>query len=615
MNILMALSQREITGAEVYAATLTDELMNRGHNVVIVSDTLTVQSKAKFYPLAFNRRFLPERISHVRKLCQIIKENDIQVVHAHSRASSWSCAIACKLCRIPLITTTHGRQPVHFTRKLNKGFGLKSICVCENIQTQICNELGFPKEDTILLRNPVNADAFKFTPPVSANPREEGHAATRENHSISVALIGRLSGPKGDVAYEVLHQLSPYKHIHVQIIGSKDIPSRFDEFKGLENIEFLGYRTDVPELMQQADVIIGAGRVGIEAMLTGRPLIAVGEAIYEGLVTHETIGAVLSSNFGDINYVNATKLDFSSLKDDIEAAACMTAAELTELRDIVKHEFDLNRIVSTVEQLYSRTYVEYKHYEMPVIMYHRVIDSPDEAGVHGTYVSKETFRKHLELLKRKGIRTVTFKELAEDHLLLKRFDKNNKFVVLTFDDGYEDNYRVMFPILKEYGAKAVIFLLSESTYNQWDADNKDNPEKRLSLMSQEQVKEMEAYGIEFGVHTKTHPFLAQLPIEEARAQIVESKQKLEETYGHPFITFAYPYGNLNDAVKEEVRKAGFTFAVSTDSGDVTVDSDLFQIRRIAIFPRNSMLTFLRKVSGRYNFIKMRREERAYGHHN
>lgn len=617
MNILMALSQREITGAEVYAATLTEQLMKRGHKVVIVSDTLTVKSDALFIPLAFNERSLADRFSHVRTLCRIIKEHDIQVVHAHSRASAWSCAIACKLCRIPLITTTHGRQPVHLSRKINKSFGVKSICVCENIRTQICNDLGYAQNNTILLRNPVNATAFNFTP--KSTSEHEGDNALKSNnqdgkHEILVALVGRLSGPKGDVAYEVLSKLSKHKHIQVQIIGSKFIPERFNKFENLENVHFLGYRTDVPELMKKADVIIGAGRVGIEAMLTGRPLIAVGEAIYEGLVTKANIGAVLSSNFGDINSINETHLDFSTLKDDVEAAVKLTSDELADLKDIIKHEFDMERIVNTVEQLYSRTYVEYKRYEMPIIMYHRVVDSPDEVGVHGTYVTKELFKKHMQVLKDNGYRTVTFKELAEDHLLTKRFDKGNKFVVLTFDDGYEDNYRVMFPILKEFGAKAVIFLLSESKYNEWDVNNPHNPEKRFDLMSEEQVKEMAAYGVEFGAHTKTHPYLSSLPIEEAREQIVQCKQKLEQTYGQPFITFAYPYGDLNDEVKSEVRKAGFTFAVSTDSGEINVDSDLFQIRRIGIFPRNSMLTFRRKISGYYNFIKMRREEKAYGHH-
>lgn len=617
MNILMALSQREITGAEVYATTLTEQLMKRGHKVVIVSDTLTVKSDALFIPLAFNERSLADRFSHVRTLCRIIKDHDIQVVHAHSRASAWSCAIACKLCRIPLITTTHGRQPVHLSRKINKSFGVKSICVCENIRTQICNDLGYAQKNTILLRNPVDATAFNFTPK-STSEHEADNALKSNNqdgmHEILVALVGRLSGPKGDVAYEVLSKLSEHKHIQVQIIGSKFIPERFNKFENLDNVHFLGYRTDVPELMKKADVIIGAGRVGIEAMLTGRPLIAVGEAIYEGLVTKANIGAVLSSNFGDINSINETHLDFSTLKDDVEAAVKLTSNELADLKDIIKHEFDMERIVNTVEQLYSRTYVEYKRYEMPIIMYHRVVDSPDEVGVHGTYVTKELFKKHMQVLKDNGYRTVTFKELAEDHLLTKRFDKGNKFVVLTFDDGYEDNYRVMFPILKEFGAKAVIFLLSESKYNEWDVNNPQNPEKRFDLMSEEQVKEMAAYGVEFGAHTKSHPYLSSLPIEEAREQIVQCKQKLEQTYGQPFITFAYPYGDLNDEVKSEVRKAGFTFAVSTDSGEINVDSDLFQIRRIGIFPRNSMLTFRRKISGYYNFIKMRREEKAYGHH-
>ena len=148
MNILMALSQREITGAEVYAATLTHELLERGHKVVIVSDTLTVPTEAPFIPLAFNQRSLSERLHHVRTLLQIIKQYDIQVVHAHSRASAWSCALACKIARIPLITTTHGRQPVHLSRKIIKAFGEYSICVCENIQKQITRDLGFALDRT-----------------------------------------------------------------------------------------------------------------------------------------------------------------------------------------------------------------------------------------------------------------------------------------------------------------------------------------------------------------------------------------------------------------------------------------------------------------------------------
>lgn len=164
MNILMALSQLEVTGAEVYGVTLSDELIRRGNNVIIVSDTLTKESKAKYIKLEFNKRGLGERINQVKTLLKIIKENDIHVVHAHSRASSWSSEIACKIAGIPLITSTHGRQPVHLSRKIFKAFGDLTIPVCENIETHLINELGVYPQKAVVLRNPINTEDYPFIP-------------------------------------------------------------------------------------------------------------------------------------------------------------------------------------------------------------------------------------------------------------------------------------------------------------------------------------------------------------------------------------------------------------------------------------------------------------------
>ena len=146
MNILMALSQLEVTGAEVYAVNLANELIKRGNNVYIVSDTLTKKTEAEYFKIEFNKRKLLERIGHIKELLRIIKEKDIHVVHAHSRASSWSSGIACKIAGIPLITTTHGKQPVHMSRKIIKGFGDYSLAVCENVYEQMAEELHFKRE-------------------------------------------------------------------------------------------------------------------------------------------------------------------------------------------------------------------------------------------------------------------------------------------------------------------------------------------------------------------------------------------------------------------------------------------------------------------------------------
>ena len=88
---------------------------------------------------------------------------------------------------------------------------------------------------------------------------------------------------------------------------------------------------------------------------------------------------------------------------------------------------------------------------------------------------------------------------------------------------------------------------------------------------------------------------------------------MEEKLGHALISFAYPYGNLNEDVKKIVKNSGYNFAVATDSGDISFSEDLFQIRRIGIFSTNNFFTFKRKVSGKYNFIKIKREKKEKRH--
>ena len=595
MNILMALSQLEVTGAEVYAVTLSNELIKRGHNVSIVSDTLTKATEADYIKIEFNKRGLGQRVDQVKKLLQIIKEKDIHVVHAHSRASSWSCEIACKIAGIPLITTTHGRQPVHLSRKIFKAFGRETLAVCENVKTHLMTELKVKENRITVLRNPINSSLYEFSP---LNERDEK----------VISIIGRLSGPKGEVTYSLLERLSNLDNVIIQVIGGKEIPKKFDKFLNNEKIKFLGYVNDIPEKIKESDIVIGAGRVAVEAILSGRPVIAVGEARYVGLMTNSNIGDGLKSNFGDINYKNEQCFEWENLIVDVKTALIMGEKELLELREKVKTEFDLETIIDKLEKMYDKNYVLTKKYEIPVIMYHRVIKDRSEGGVHEIYATVEQFEKHLKYLKDNNYQTVTFKDLT-DNRYKHRFDRGNKFVILTFDDGYVDNYKYAFPLLKKYGFKAVIFLVSDLDYNKWDVDVPTNPEREFKLMDMDMVKEMEEYGIEFGGHTKTHPKLANLLIEEAKKEILESKATLEEKLGHPLVSFAYPYGNMNKEVRDVVANSGYQFAVATDSGDICFSTDLFQIRRIGIFSTNTLLTFKRKVSGRYNFIKIKREAR------
>ena len=257
-----------------------------------------------------------------------------------------------------------------------------------------------------------------------------------------------------------------------------------------------------------------------------------------------------------------------------------------------------------LDKIYSNQYVKLIKYDIPILMYHRIIDQEDDKGCCYTYTLLENFKNQMHYLKKNKFIPLTFKDLEKMNYK-NRFDK--KCVIITFDDGYEDNYRLAFPILKELEFKAVIYLVTRENYNRWDVD--EYQENKFPMMTKEMIKEMHEYGIEFGGHTLNHSRLSTITKEEIKKQIFQSKEDVEDIINEKALSFAYPYGLSTDYAKEIVKEAGYIYAVTTNFGSECFSDDLYYIRRVAIFPKNKILHFRRKVSGKYNFIAINREKR------
>ncbi|TNI09438.1 polysaccharide deacetylase family protein [Aeromonas veronii] len=586
MNILMALSQLEVTGAEVYATTVGNELTQRGHSVFYVSDTLTKPTLGPVFKLRFNKRSILRRFWHVFYLIYLIKKHHIQLVHAHSRASGWSSYVACKLTGTPMITTVHGRQPVHASRKAFHALGYRAVAVCEDIAHQIVDNLGVDPAIVQVLRNGIETDKFQLVP-------------APDNPKPVIAIIGRLSGPKGELCYRLLDEVLDLDAYKVRIVSGTKVPERFARFEG--RAEFVGYVDDVPALLASCDLVIGAGRVAMEALLCGRPAFAIGEAKAVGLVTEQNLDDALASNFGDIGPKDLA-IDFAALKGEIESALASNVVP-EAIRQRIQDEYGLQGVVSGLETIYQDAVVETLRREMPVIMYHRFIEQDSEKGVHGTWMPITMFEKHLRLMKWLGYETLTFRDLA-DKGFIHRLQYGKKYLMITADDGYQDNLTRMLPLLEKYGYKAVVYVVTGEGYNRWDVEHPTNPDTKVSLMSGEQVKALAASGhVEIGGHTLTHPRLSKLTPEQQAHEIQENKRQLEALLGHPLLSFAYPYGDMNESAKEQAIAAGYRFAVATNSGPKAMHQDPFQIRRIAIFPRTDVFGLWRKIRGNYVFRK------------
>jgi peptidoglycan/xylan/chitin deacetylase (PgdA/CDA1 family) len=227
---------------------------------------------------------------------------------------------------------------------------------------------------------------------------------------------------------------------------------------------------------------------------------------------------------------------------------------------------------------------------VPIALYHQVVDTPVGYRIGG-HVTPEAFRKQMHRLAQRGYRGISIREYVEQQRDSQ--PSLQKVVGITFDDGQEDVYTNAFPILRELGFSATIFVVTGYlSQEKWfdpktGAWSDDQPHRRAlfyRFMNLEQVREMHVAGLEFGAHTCTHPRLTDLPLREARSEVEASKATLEQALGKPVQTFCYPFGKFNREVRQIVIEAGFQAACCTIHGLNGRETDPFALRRYGIAP-------------------------------
>jgi peptidoglycan/xylan/chitin deacetylase (PgdA/CDA1 family) len=194
-------------------------------------------------------------------------------------------------------------------------------------------------------------------------------------------------------------------------------------------------------------------------------------------------------------------------------------------------------------------------------------------------VGPDVFRSHLVTLRERGYTTITLAQLAE--ALNRGTPLPPNPIVLTFDDGYRDNYENAFPILQEEGAVGTFFLIT-------DLLEQNHP----LYMTWDQAREMAAGGMEMTSHTTAHAALSELGAEEVWVQVSRSRQLLQERLGVDAATFSYPYGKVNGTAAALVTDAGYGAAVTTE-GDVRHNSgERMRLARVRVhggdFPESLM---------------------------
>lgn len=197
---------------------------------------------------------------------------------------------------------------------------------------------------------------------------------------------------------------------------------------------------------------------------------------------------------------------------------------------------------------------------VPILAYHQVGDIDDMYSI-----TASQFEEQMAYLTRNGFHTISLEEL------FNFYDGKGKLpdkpVIITFDDGYEDNYLTALPILEKYNMSATVFIVP----------NLIGTEEYLSW---QQVGEMQQRHTEIGSHTLSHIAMDEISEEQQRREASQSKLVLEHHVGKPIRFLAYPFGQFNAATKQILKETGYLGACTGLPGLNDKSTDAYALKRI-----------------------------------
>jgi peptidoglycan/xylan/chitin deacetylase (PgdA/CDA1 family) len=209
---------------------------------------------------------------------------------------------------------------------------------------------------------------------------------------------------------------------------------------------------------------------------------------------------------------------------------------------------------------------------VPILMYHYLSVPPVDADAYrlDLSVTPDLFAAQLDAMQQAGYTTISLYDLV-DYLTEGTPTLPDKPVIITFDDGYRDNYTHAFPLLRDRGLIATFFIVTDFINNQ-------QPE----YLTWDMVREMYAAGMSIEGHGRNHVSLANRDTDYLVWQALGTYESIEHEVGVRPHFICYPAGEYDQQTTDIFRSANYWGGITTQQGATQRSDDLFEMKRVRV---------------------------------
>ena len=306
-----------------------------------------------------NNKKISNMVKAYRILAQIIREKNIELVHSHTRISSFLCGLLYKKMHFPFVTTAHWTFKVTPLLKMMTNWGEETIAVSNDIKEYLMKNYNIPEEKIIVTVNGIDTEKFCKNIDTQAIT-QEFHLQENNNR---IVYISRLDESRALVAKQLVNIAEnlneKINNLEIVIVGGGDV---FDEIQAQANrvneklkrqlIVMTGARTDINLFAALGDIFIGVSRSALEAMACERPVIVAGNEGYLGIFEEGKLKQGIETNFCCRGLAMSTE---EQLEKDI---ITLWKAENKEIqgaynRTVVKKYYSVTKMADDCERAYQ----------------------------------------------------------------------------------------------------------------------------------------------------------------------------------------------------------------------------------------------------------------------